>query len=159
MKVVDGRLGFTMIEILVVLMIIAVLSTLGVNSFAASQMKARDLIRKTDLANMAKPLEAYFNDHGEYPTATHGFIGGDDGEAIAWGEALVDANGTVYVTQLPEDPRFNQYFYQSDGDQWALYALLENAHDPDIQPVYANTDCTDNGDDCNFRVTSTNFSD
>lgn len=159
-----NKLGFTMIEILVVMTIIGILATLGIRSFTSSQLKARDLRRKADIANLSKPLEAYFNDYDQYPL---GSVGGGivvDGGTLAWGSEFVDSNDTVYMVQLPKDPLGNQqYYYESDGIKWAVYALLENTLDPsvvldeDLNPsVYAGTNCG-TGLECNYRFTSSNF--
>ena len=154
-----AKRGFTMIEILVVVTIIGILITLGIRSYNATQVKARDVRRKADLHNMAKPLEAYFNDYGVYPLDDDaGQIVDDVGHSMVWGaEAFDDSNGTVYMSQLPEDPRGDRdYWYVSaDGSEWALYALLENENDPDIAGPFDGTACQ-TAVKCTFQVTSTN---
>lgn len=163
-KLPANKLGFTMIEILVVMAIIGILVTLGVRSFTSTQMKARDLRRKADLANLSKPLEAYFNDYDTYPlSSANGLMVIDDSTPLNWGDEFVNNNGTTYMVQLPEDPSSSrQYFYQSDGTYWAVYALLENTLDPDVvlddkskPSTYADTNCGNT--ECNYRLTSSNF--
>lgn len=153
-----SKRGFTMIEILVAITIIGILITLGIRSYMSSQMKARDLRRKADLHNLAKPLEAYFNDYGEYPLDDGtGQIEDDLGNPLAWGSAAFeDSKGTVYMSQLPDDPRGDRnYWYESDGTEWAISALLENANDPDIAGPFAGTACQPTVE-CTFQVSSTN---
>lgn len=158
--------GFTMIEILVVIAIIGILSTLGIRSFISSQMKGRDAKRKADLANIAKPLEAYLNDHDHYPLSDAGLIiacGSEGSDGCVWGDEFVDENNTNYMVQLPEDPSEGKiYFYNTDaiGEQWALYALLENELDPKVVVGgFANTNCVESGTArlCNYRITSSNW--
>lgn len=149
-----AKRGFTMIEILVVVTIIGILITLGIRSYNATQIKARDVRRKADLNNLAKPLEAYFNDYGVYPTGNGGLMV-VDGSQLQWGDPFDDANGTVYMSQLPDDPRGERnYWYASDGTEWSISARLENANDPDIAGPFAGT-CHAT-DPCNYQVTSTN---
>ena len=150
----SAKRGFTMIEILVVITIIGILITLGIRSYNATQIKARDVRRKADLHNMAKPLEAYFNDYGVYPTGAGVITIGPD--TIDWGEAFVDGNGTVYMSQLPEDPRGdrNYWYVSADGSEWSISALLENPNDPDIAGPFTGT-CHPTLQ-CNYQVTSTN---
>lgn len=149
-----AKRGFTMIEILVVVTIIGILITLGIRSYNATQIKARDVRRKADLHNIAKPLEAYFNDYGVYPIGAGVITIGVN--TIDWGEAFVDGNGTVYMSQLPEDPRGDRnYWYESNGTEWAISALLENENDPDRAGPFLGTTCIV-ADDCNYQVTSTN---
>lgn len=153
-----AKRGFTMIEILVVITIIGILITLGIRSYMSSQMKARDLRRKADLHNLAKPLEAYFNDYGVYPLGSlNGLIVDDAGVEISWGEAFDDANNTVYMSQLPADPRGDRnYWYESDGTEWALYALFENVNDPDaVSGGFPGILCQALTP-CNYQVSSTN---
>lgn len=134
-KLNSNRSGFTMIEILVVVVIIGILATIGTLSFMPSLEKSRDGRRKADLANLSKALEAYHTDHGSYPTSLNGTIGicGQTGNsACNWGEAFVDNKGTVYMASLPSDPGKFEYSYLADteGNWYALLARFENENDP-----------------------------
>ncbi len=62
--------GFTVIELLIVIVVIGILAALVLNSFAGVQQRARDTERKTDISAVATHLEAYYNDAGagKYPT-------------------------------------------------------------------------------------------
>jgi len=154
--------GFTMIELLIVIVILAILTTIGLGSFASSQIKSRDSRRKADLQNIAKALEVYYNDKGEYPISTGntGIIG------QAWGGPFVDpdvAGGALYMNVLPTDPNDFSYFYEStDGSYFQLYAYLENENDSDLTKdeadnvmVYVGTDCVISA--CNYGIASTNI--
>jgi prepilin-type N-terminal cleavage/methylation domain-containing protein len=59
--------GFTIIELLIVIAIIAILAGLVLNNFQGAQAKARDTQRVTDLNNIHSKLEEYHNDNGGYP--------------------------------------------------------------------------------------------
>lgn len=60
--------GFTIVELLIVIVIIGILAALVLNTFADSQKRARDTQRTTDVSALATQLEVYYNDHGAYPT-------------------------------------------------------------------------------------------
>jgi type II secretion system protein G len=160
----NASAGFTLIEILVVMVIIGILAVLGVGNFQSSQQKARDSARKSDLRNIVTSLEVYFNDYGSYPVSTNGYITACTGlSPCQWGEAFIDDNGTVYMVTLPSDPRSNQtYYYDSlDGRSFQLYARLENILDRDVPKdsqenaqVYSNTNCGIGM--CNYGVASSN---
>lgn len=62
--------GFTVVELLIVIVVIGILAALVLNSFAGVQAKARDTQRKTDINSIATQLEACYNDacSGKYPT-------------------------------------------------------------------------------------------
>ncbi len=57
-------IGFTLNELMVVISIIAVVSTIGVTSYQGLQAKARDSIRKNDLQKISLALEGYFQKNG-----------------------------------------------------------------------------------------------
>lgn len=59
--------GFTIIELLIVIAIIAILAGLVLNNFQGAQAKARDTQRVTDVNNIHSKLEEYYNENGAYP--------------------------------------------------------------------------------------------
>lgn len=59
--------GFTIVELLIVIVVIGILAALVLNTFAGAQARARDTERKTDIDAVAKQLEVYHADHGAYP--------------------------------------------------------------------------------------------
>ncbi len=65
--------GFTIVEVIIVLVIIGILAVLIVNSLQNVQAKSRDSTRRTDIDNIAAALEACYNDkskcNGNYPSA------------------------------------------------------------------------------------------
>lgn len=61
------RLGFTMIELLVVATIIIVLTTIGLVSYQKTNQNARNGKRKTDLETVRQALVLYRTDQGSYP--------------------------------------------------------------------------------------------
>lgn len=60
--------GFTIVELLIVIVIIGILAMLVLNTFSGAQQKARDTERQTDANSVAKQLEAYYAEKGGYPT-------------------------------------------------------------------------------------------
>lgn len=149
--------GFTMVELLVVIVILGILSVLGMGAFQSSQMKSRDSRRKSDLKQISGALEMYYNDHLAYPASTTNLIQNDVPAAINWGTLFNDSNGTVYMVILPQDPQQNTYYYASTGTAYQLYALLENEQDRDIG-VYAGTVCLSSpATACNYGISSSNI--
>jgi len=151
--------GFTLIELLVVIALLGVMSLLVIPSFNGSLRKSRDSKRKTDLAQIAKALEVYYNDTGMYPVSNGGKIQ-IGASIIDWGSSL-SSGSVVYMTKLPKDSGSRTYRYVSlpDGSStptgYYLMAQLENTSDPDYYPVDGSTyPCGGTG--CSFVVTSTN---
>lgn len=63
--------GFTLIEMLVVISVIAVLSTIALFSVSKVQASARDSQRLATMRGIQTALERYFGDNGTYPSASY----------------------------------------------------------------------------------------
>lgn len=60
--------GFTLVELLIVIIIIGILATLVIVTFTGVQAKARDSQRQTDIGAVDSHLEAFFAEKGYYPS-------------------------------------------------------------------------------------------
>jgi general secretion pathway protein G len=60
--------GFTIVELLIVVVVIGILATLVIVTFKGVQQKARDTKRQTDLVALDGHLEAFNGTNGYYPT-------------------------------------------------------------------------------------------
>lgn len=60
--------GFTIVELLIVIVVIGILAALVVTTFNGIQQKARDTERKTDVNAIHGQLEAYQAENGKYPS-------------------------------------------------------------------------------------------
>lgn len=65
-----GQSGFTIVELLIVIVIIGILAGLVITQIIGATSKARDTERKTDLDQISNQLEAYYAKHGSYPALT-----------------------------------------------------------------------------------------
>ncbi len=181
------NLGFTLLEMLVVMLIIIVLAAVGLRSFNASRNKSRDARRKSDLEQLQRALEMYHSDKGYYPvhTADGRLIVADGGSPLEWGQPFVDPDGSggVYMAKLSEDPAAGHYVYRSyirdgairahgqPGDDFGataykIFAALENPNDPQIETDQDIIDMLENPAsgpidcgplDCNYFVYSMNI--
>ncbi len=59
--------GFTIVELLIVIVIIAILAALVIVTYSGMQARARDTERQTDVAAIAKSLEIFYSEKGYYP--------------------------------------------------------------------------------------------
>lgn len=59
--------GFTIVELLIVIVIIGILAGLVITQVIGATAKARDTERKTDVDQIANQLEAYYARNGGYP--------------------------------------------------------------------------------------------
>jgi len=111
-KIIQARenAGFTLIEIMAVVLIIGLLSTIvGVSIFAQVD-KGRITATSVQIANLESVLELYRMDNARYPTTEQGL------------DALVNEpddgypqGGYLQKRRVPEDPWGNPYEYEQPG--------------------------------------------
>lgn len=102
--------GFTIVELLIVIVVIGVLASVTIISYRGIQTKARDSQRKVDVSTIRKALDLYYIDNGSYPG---GFSMCSSGCKInnAW-SSTSDGSWTnlatylvpKYISRLPQDP-------------------------------------------------------
>lgn len=64
-----GQKGFTIVELLIVIVIIGILAALVFVQFNGMQQRGRDADRKADVRLIESKLAEYYADEGEYPAA------------------------------------------------------------------------------------------
>ncbi len=103
--------GFTLIELMVVLVIIGVLAALIVPNVLDRADDARVTAARTDVGNLMQALKLYKLDNQRYPTAEQGL------EALRSKPAAgpIPPNWKVYVEKLPNDPWGRPYLYANPG--------------------------------------------
>jgi general secretion pathway protein G len=114
------QVGFTLIEVMVVIVILGILSALVVPNVLHKAADARVAAAKSDLAAIGQALDMYKLDNSTYPTTDQGL------------EALVTKpsgnpeprnwNPSGYLKKLPEDPWRRAYLYISPA-QGAPYEI------------------------------------
>ncbi len=140
-KLLKKQEGFTLLELLIVIVIIGILAVLIVPNLASGPQRARDGQRKSDLRNIKTALETYYNDKNGYPAAA---------------TVTTDlTTGGTYLKTMPQDPKTkSDYTYTPSPSSCAsgactsyvLDASLENSKDGDIKSGTTNT----------YEVTSAN---
>lgn len=68
MKISKRQQGFTIVELLIVIVVIGILAALVITTFTGIQQKARNTERQTDIKAMHGQVEAYYAQAGKYPT-------------------------------------------------------------------------------------------
>ena len=64
--------GFTIVELLIVIVVIAILATITIVSFNGIQQRAREVQLSSDINGIKKAMELYKADQGEYVSCTSG---------------------------------------------------------------------------------------
>ena len=103
--------GFTLIELMVVLVIIGVLAALIVPNVLDRAEDARATAAKTDVNNLMQALKLYKLDNQRYPTTEQGL------QALLAKPTTgpVPPNWKPYVEKLPQDPWNHPYQYLNPG--------------------------------------------
>lgn len=109
--------GFTLIELMVVILIIGLLATIVVQNLRSATDKAKRVKAQADISQIKSGLDRYYLDAGSYPTTDQGLSGLV--AAPSAGNIPHDWQGP-YVEKIPPDPWGNPYFYQSDGNSYIL---------------------------------------
>ena len=97
--------GFTLLEIMVVLVIIGVLAAMVAPRFIERADEAKVDSTKAQIQAISQALKLYRLQHGSYPSSSEGI------------QALVNAdkNGKRYLDSLPKDAWGNPFVYLSPG--------------------------------------------
>ena len=105
--------GFTLIEIMVVLVILGVMAALVVPRVLGRAEDARKVAAKSDIASIMNALKLYNLDNMRYPTNAQGL------QALATKPTVAPIPSNYkdggYLDKLPTDPWGNQYQYQNPG--------------------------------------------
>lgn len=129
---VSHKKGFTLIELILVMMLVAILAVALLGNYFSSLKKGRDARRKGDLTQVQKALELYFEDNGTYPVFTDIF-----GKKLCTTESCSGTDKT-YMVKLPTDPNPDfvyKYVPQpttapsSPSLYFYLYSYIENSLD------------------------------
>jgi general secretion pathway protein G len=153
MKIIQSRKnGFTLLELLVTTVMIAVLTIIGVVSYSSVNKRSRDVKRKSDLEQIRSALEMYRSEHGEYPHS-----GSPQSQSLTDNvlSVLVDEE---FIPVIPMDPQGGyetgkkNYQYYSQGNAngifttYCLSAMLESPATTDIPQ------CPDHPIDYNYSL-------
>ena len=113
--------GFTLIEILIVVVILGILGAVVVPNILSRPDTARIQAAQTDLRALSQTLEIYRLDNFQYPSSEQGL------------ESLVDRpsgfpepknwNPEGYLKKLPTDPWGTPYLYEKTGSSYSLISL------------------------------------
>ena len=119
--------GFTLIEIMVVILILGLLATIVVQSLRGAADKAKTTKAQADLAEIKTALDRYYLDNGFYPTTDQGLSALVSPPSTGHVPSNYESGG--YIERLPSDPWGNQYFFQSDGNSYTLKSFGKSGSD------------------------------
>ena len=138
--------GFTLVELLVVISIIGLLSSVVLSVLTTTRAKARDTQRIQALGEMRKALLLYYDTNGKYPggsgAITNTSTSYNSGVLGNW-NLLQTAIGNNFIAVLPVDPKntttgvnatigYNNIFWQSSLSYGYGYRVKNDGSDYDL---------------------------
>jgi len=122
-KILDSDSGFTLIELIVVVVIIGLLAGLVLPQFIRQEEKAKLKATRAQIELLGTALDTFRLDIGRYPTTEEGL------QALRQKPATLDRwDGPYIKKELPEDPWGKPYVYKSPGDH-GPYDIISYAAD------------------------------
>jgi type II secretion system protein G len=104
--------GFSLVELLIVILVLAVLTGIAIPAYSLITNRARETATEAEMINISKALEIYNSDYQAYPTSEE------------YPDVLTDND---YMESIPSlDGWETAYSYTSDG---ASYTLNSNGMD------------------------------
>ena len=112
------NIGFSLIELLIVIAIIILLGIISVVALSSQQASARDARRISDIRQIRTALEFYSSDESQYPVLDQPIVlGGSDSaklcskaEGSFVSEKTECKTETTYMAKVPQDPLSNQKY-------------------------------------------------
>lgn len=147
--------GFTLVELLIVMVIIGVLAGLSLFALSGARESARNARRKADLETIRSGLEIYkadcdtYADPGTYGNITSGSV---LGASLTGGDGTCPGNSNTYIEEIPNDTLSGQYYrYWTDGVAYEICASLE---DETGSVTCGGSNVCGSGITCNYQVTN-----
>lgn len=114
----QGREGFTLIELMVVIVILGVLAGVIVPQFMDEPQKARVVKATMQMESISTSLKKFYIDNGFYPATEQGL------EALvrkpSTGRTPKNYSSSGYLSKIPKDPWGTSYIYISPGKHGAF---------------------------------------
>ncbi|MDD3628570.1 MAG: type II secretion system protein GspG [Actinomycetota bacterium] len=121
--------GFTLVELMIVIIILAILTAIAVPSYMVLRNRARVAAAQSEMKNIATALEMFNADYDRYPAVT---------DVTAMAGALNGTNtaqnpdGNPYMDPVPvNDPWGQPYVYTSNGTTYTLSCSTGNTDNTD----------------------------
>ncbi|HBA56196.1 type II secretion system major pseudopilin GspG [Syntrophorhabdus aromaticivorans] len=131
-KQIRSERGFTLIELMIVVVIVGILATLLIPRIMERPEEARRIKAKADIKTIESALKLYKLDSGTYPTTEQGLqalITKPETSPVPnkWREG-----GYIEGKEVPKDPWGNPYYYTSPGTDGGEYSI--NSYGADGEP-------------------------
>ena len=116
MQIVHNRKGFTLIEIMVVIVILALLAALVGPKLMGRTDDAKITDARVQIKNIETALKLYKLDNGNYPTTEQGLGALVEKPTVGVIPKSYKDGGYLESKKVPKDPWSNDYLYVSPGE-------------------------------------------
>jgi len=106
-----GERGFTLLELITVISIIAILTAIALPNYKAAILQSKEAVLREDLFQFRDRIDQYYADKGKYPESL---------------EALLEQG---YLRRIPSDP-------MTGSPDWQLVPAEPDPDDPDASGIY-----------------------
>lgn len=110
--------GFTLLEIMIVIVILGILGSLVVPNLLGNVDKADQQKAISDISSLEQALDMYRLDNNRYPTTDQGLQALVEKPTVSPEPRSYRSDG--YIKRLPQDPWGNDYQYLSPGENGAI---------------------------------------
>ena len=121
--------GFTLIEIMVVIIILGLLAGLVLPKFLGQEEKAKREVTKTQIRALESALDSYKLDNGFYPTTDQGLDALIKQPEAGRIPAKWRDGGYLKPARIPKDPWGKDYVYISPGSENREYEIVSYGAD------------------------------
>ncbi len=116
------RRGFTMVELMAVLIILGLLATVLVKNFMGQTDKARVIITKANLKILHTAVMQYKMDTGQFPTEEEGLMALIEPPSEV--EDLVEPGGYLETTEVPQDGWRHDFYYELYPESGRSFVII-----------------------------------
>ena len=139
----NSQAGFTLLELLIVMAVIGLISSIAVGATTTTRSRTRDQRRIDDLLQIRKALELYLHDHGDYPPGPCGYNCNSYYLSTHSNWDTFANYLKPYIDRLPVDPVNNLAYPWNDGHYSYSYGNVGSPNHPGLaggtptpQPTY-----------------------
>jgi general secretion pathway protein G len=115
------RAGFTLIELMLVIIIIGIIVSIAVPRLAGRTERARNVAAKATITSLSSAIDSFEVDVGRFPTTEEGLA------ALVSKPSSLPTEATwngPYMREIPLDPWNREYTYKYPGDLGVDYDLI-----------------------------------